>query len=138
MNDRFCSLFEPCKSPEAPLCPLDPDTIKNGIWYPDEPICKGEKFQQIGWIKKQKQIAALKLKADRGFFTVRMLNAVHMVTISIKGADPDEPQSEQIWFNERDEKHAANKQQTVHKTPSRKDTWSSQLCMDDFFQTQSE
>ena len=138
MNDRYCSLFEPCKSPEAPLCPLDQETVKNGIWYPDEPVCKGERFQQLSWIKKQKQIAALKLKADDGFFTVSMLNAIHVVTPSVRGADPDEPGPEEAWFREREAKHSAHKPGKRRKTSPQKDKWSAQICMDDYVQPLSE
>ena len=138
MNDRYCSLFEPCKSPEAPLCPLDPETIKNGIWYPDEPICKGEEFQQVPWIKKQKQIAALKFKADNGFYTVKMLNAIHVITANIRGADPDEPDPESAWFKDRETKHAARKPTTHRKISPPEDSRSSQICMDDYCRPLSE
>ncbi len=138
MNDRYCSLFEPCRSPEAPLCPLDPETVKNGIWYPDEPICKGEEFQQVPWIKKQKQIAHLKLKADTGFFTVTMLNAIHMVTPSVRGADPDEPEPEQAWFKEQRSKHSTQKPGAIRKKSSRKCRQSAQIRMDDYCQPASE
>jgi len=100
-QERLCNLFEPCESPEAPLCPLQATTIRTGIWYPDEPICTAKQFQDLSWIKKQKQIVALKLKARNGFFTVRMLDTIHTVTGYLKGADPDEPDAESNWLRER-------------------------------------
>lgn len=78
-NDRSkCSHFQTCG---APLCPLDNESKKHGIWYPGEAICK----QQIAprWVKKQRIIArALKVGKGQeavgktGFFTVRSLRAM--------------------------------------------------------------
>ena len=104
MNERLCNLFEACGTPEAPLCPIQESPLKYAIWYPDEPICQAKQFQDLPWIKKQKQIAILRLKTDVGFFTVRMLDAVHMVTKNLKGADPDDPGAELKWLQERAEK----------------------------------
>jgi hypothetical protein len=101
MNERLCNLFEACQSPEAPLCPIQESTVKRGIWYPDEPICQAEQFQELSWIKKQNQIAALRLKIDVGYFTVRMLAVIHIITRNIKGADPDYPDGEAEWFEQR-------------------------------------
>ena len=75
LDDRRCNLLEPCSTPEAPLCPLQEISLKTAIWYGDEPVCEGENFQNISWIKKQRLIIELGLKADDGFFTVKMLNA---------------------------------------------------------------
>ena len=108
-QERLCNLFEPCESPEAPLCPIQAITLRTGIWYPDEPICTARQFQDISWIKKQKQIAALKLKAKDGFFTVRMLDTIHVVTGYLKGADPDEPDAESKWLRERSGKQRKTK-----------------------------
>ena len=106
MKERLCNLIEECGSPEAPLCPLQASTLKNGIWYPDEPICQAEVFQDLPWIKKQRQIAELRLTQKHGFFTVRMLEAIHMVTRNLKGADPDDLKAEIKWLNELSEKRA--------------------------------
>ena len=99
-SDRVCNLLEPCGTPEAPLCPIQDATIKNGIWYGDEPICQSEMFANLPWIKKQKAIAALKLKADEGFFTVRMLNSLRKVESGIKGADPADDNAEHNWLEQ--------------------------------------
>jgi hypothetical protein len=99
-SDRICNLLEPCGTPEAPLCPLQDATIRNGIWYGDEPICQSETFANLPWIKKQKAIAALKLKADEGFFTVKMLNILKKVEPGIKGADPADDNAEHDWLKQ--------------------------------------
>jgi hypothetical protein len=75
-------------------------SLKTAIWYCDEPICEGENFQNIPWIKKQKLIAELGLKADRGFFTVKMLRVLRSVGKNLKGADPDEARAELKWLKE--------------------------------------
>ena len=108
MDDNQCNLFEICKATGAPLCPLQENTVKHGIWYPDEAICQSKQFESLSWIKKQKQIVRLKLTADDGFFTVRMLNDIHIVTAGIKGADPNENNAESKWLTERAEKRASH------------------------------
>jgi hypothetical protein len=110
VSERLCNLFEICKTLEAPLCPIQETALKHAIWYPDEPICQSKQFQDLPWVKKQKQIAALRLKADAGFFTVRMLDTIHVVTKNLKGADPDDPNAELKWLKERAEKRATASQ----------------------------
>ena len=104
MIERLCNLFEECQTPDAPLCPIQENTIKYGIWYPDEPICRAKKFQNLSWIKKQKQIAKLKLSTDGGFFTVRMLNELHSIPQHLKGADPADYDAEAKWIETRTER----------------------------------
>ena len=124
MNERTCNLFEPCETPEAPLCPIQIETIKNGIWYPGEPICKSKRFRNLSWIQKQQKIARLKLTPDDGFFTVRMLDAIHTVTGNIKGADPDEVDAELKWFSRREEKKVVKRKKnraTDNRKPGREE-----------------
>jgi hypothetical protein len=102
MNEKLCNLFESCESAEAPLCPLQEKTVKSGIWYPDEPICQACQFQQLPWVKKQHLIAGMKLKSNAGFFTVNMLNALHSINSSLRGADPDYANPEEKWFSEQE------------------------------------
>jgi hypothetical protein len=121
LDDRLCNLLEPCGTPEAPLCPLQEISLKTAIWYGDEPICEGENFQNIPWIKKQKLIAELGIKADRGFFTVKMLNALRSVGKNLKGADPDEARAELKWLKEYNiAKQSASQQPKRRKRVSNK------------------
>jgi len=121
VKDRLCNLFEPCESPEAPLCPLRQNTLAHGRWYADEQICKAEKFQKLPWIRRQKRIASLGLTADDGFFTVRMLNSRRAGTVGkhLKGADPDYVVSELRWLEQPAGKRAADEH---HKARRRKTT----------------
>ena len=98
MNKDQCHLFETC---EAPLCPLQENTVENGVWYADEQVCRARKHLPISWIKKQKRIVRLGLTSDIGYFTVEMLNAIQRVTRNTKGADPDDIHSKQQWFKSR-------------------------------------
>jgi hypothetical protein len=100
-NKNECSLFETC---EAPLCPLQESSTKHGVWYADETICRARRFQSLPWVKKQKRIAKLRLTAEDGFFTVKMLNSLDRITKSLKGADPDNFDSERQWLKQRAEK----------------------------------
>ncbi len=100
-KDRLCNLLEYCNTPEAPICPMQEITIKNGIWYSDEPICQCELFQHLPWIRKQKLIAKIGIKPDAGYFTVKMLNSIRSVTKNLRGADPDDAKAEARWFQER-------------------------------------
>ena len=104
MTERLCNLFEECQTSDAPLCPIQENTIKYGIWYPDEPICRAKKFQNLSWIKKQRQIVKLKLSTDDGFFTVRMLNELHSIPQNLKGADPADYNAETKWIESRAER----------------------------------
>lgn len=80
-----CPAFEKC---EAPLCPLDPG-VGRARWFPDEPICRAEKYQELAWINKQRDIRRkLGRKPDIGFFTISKLRAV-TVNRDLLGIDPD-------------------------------------------------
>jgi len=63
-----CSNFDICS---APLCPLDKDSLENGIWYPDEEICR--KRNAPMWVKAQRKIVK-KTKDKDKYFTYEMLN----------------------------------------------------------------
>jgi hypothetical protein len=47
---KVCNYFDTC---DAPLCPLDEKSLRSGIWYPDESICK--KKNPPEWVKRQKR-----------------------------------------------------------------------------------
>ena len=106
MTDKVsneCRLFETC---EAPLCPLQENAIKHGVWYADENICRARKFQSLPWVKKQKRIAKLRLTAEDGFFSVKMLESLNRTTKSLKAGDPDDFDSEAKWLKQRAGKRA--------------------------------
>ena len=100
MDREQCKLFKD-KDCEAPLCPLEDNPLR--IWFADEWVCRARKFQSLPWIKKQKRIVKLGLTIDDGFFTVKMLNSIGRLTRSIKGADPDDFDSEAKWLKQRAE-----------------------------------
>jgi len=122
MDDRMCNLFDVCETPEAPLCPLQTSTIKHGIWYGDEGICRAKQFQNISWIKKQYIIASLRLKTDDGFFTVRMLNTLKVINKGLKGASPDDINPESKWLKLRERKLSAHVSRKRSDSPAHKST----------------
>jgi hypothetical protein len=121
MKERMCNLLEPCETPEAPLCPIQVNTIKHGIWYPGEPVCRSKRFSYLLWLQKQRKIARLKLNEEAGFFTVRILEEIHTINRNIRGANPDEPDAEQKWLAQKEEKRAS-KRSRKHRSGSKEST----------------
>ena len=58
----------------APICQLDENSIKNGIWYADEEICRSRKYPKLLWLKNQKKIKKKTTNPEDGYFNVTMLN----------------------------------------------------------------
>jgi len=112
-----CPSFDNCN---APLCPLDPSSLDNGVFYADEEVCRGKKFQSLPWIRTQKKIARLGLTIDDGYFSHRMLTSIRVVTKNLKGADPDDFDSEEKWLKERLEKRATVSQKRGNSKASNK------------------
>lgn len=63
-----CSLFESCS---APLCPLDPSSLK-GVWYADEEICRCHSQGNRPCIRAQRRLAKV-AGIGAGYFTLGML-----------------------------------------------------------------
>jgi hypothetical protein len=93
-----CSLFESCL---APLCPLDPSSLK-GIWYPDEEICRSRSQGGRPWIRAQRRLAKV-AGSGAGYFTLEMLSRLVVIRKGITGLDPDLPEEPQLrtWFQKR-------------------------------------
>jgi len=94
-----CTLYETCNTP---LCPLDGSSL-NGIWYPDEEICRSRVHGNLTWMKAQRKLARV---AAGGYFTVEMLNRLVVIRKGIAGLDPNLPEEPQLraWFQKRAEK----------------------------------
>ena len=102
MASPQCPKFDVCN---APLCPMDEESLSHGIWYPDEEICKRKAFANMDWIKRQKKIAKKAKRMDR-YFTFEMLKRNCVITKGIEGLDPDKPEEPQLkkWFKKHPEK----------------------------------
>ena len=98
---NICPHFDSC---EAPLCPKQPSTVESGIWYPGEPVCSLRGVPH--WVKVQRRLARVvgEGDGDRGFFSVRMLEALRRITPATRGADPDRPGAEENWLKARQTK----------------------------------
>ena len=83
MERDNCKYAEYCS---APLCPLDRESLKHGIWYPDEEICRLKNSPK--WIKNQKKIVKVGAPTNY-YFDYQMLNTLKAIRKGIKGKDPD-------------------------------------------------
>lgn len=83
---RDCYKFESC---EAPLCPMDNESIEHGVWYTDEAICMsyGQGMEMPKWRDLQMRIRKFK---SPGFFSVPMLMRDGLQAAKgLKGLDSD-------------------------------------------------
>jgi len=105
-----CPRYGKCS---APMCPLERDSIRCGVWFPDDEICKNRKFigesveerkdrdtkatrdHDMIMIKQQRKIQ--KSARDRStYYTRRMLIVECIVKKGITGIDPDKPEKSQV------------------------------------------
>lgn len=49
-----CLKYDTCC---APLCPMDRQSLKRGVWHVDEEICSSGNFARLTWIEKQRKLA---------------------------------------------------------------------------------
>ncbi len=98
LQHHSCTLFESCL---APLCPMDPVSLK-GIWYPDEEICRSRSQGGQPWIRAQRRIAKV-AGHGAGYFTFEMLSRLVLIRKGITGLDPDLAEEAQLraWFHKR-------------------------------------
>ena len=98
-----CPSYELCS---APLCPLNEDSLREAVWYPDEDVCrKWHIGRQCRWVRVQRKIARLPDPERRGYFTHAMLDAVGKVSKGINGIDVDKrgdkDEQEATWIAKR-------------------------------------
>ena len=97
-----CRYYDPSKGCgcDAPLCPKDPQSVANGCWFADEPICR--LLRNVpDWVRTQRALAK-RLTEAAGYFTVKMLKAVRHPSRISCGADPEAvpAAAEKRWFRE--------------------------------------
>jgi len=85
-----CKYFNRCS---APLCPLDENSLQNGVWYPDEEICRLREFQGLRWVQNQRELKKRGVPVD-GYFTAAMLDNEIIFHPDIRGIDPDRKDEE--------------------------------------------
>ena len=100
MRKIDCPNFNSC---DSPLCFLDETSVRNGIWYPGEEVCR--RRDAPDWVRKQKAIVKTKAPKDK-YFTVAMLRAIKQVRKGIGGVSPDQPleqaeEAERKWIAEK-------------------------------------
>ena len=90
MEKESCKSFDHCG---APLCPLDEESMADGIWYPiEEEICTKHRHP---FILMQRKIAK-KASGEAGYFTPEMLKSNCMVKGGILGIDPERDEKMQL------------------------------------------
>lgn len=103
MTAQECNGWDSCN---APLCPLDPQTLECGCWYPDEDICPSRTHgRNLKWIGNQKKIKK-KAKREDLYFIVSMIDRDIIVRTGIEGLDPNEEEAPQLsrWMEKHSEK----------------------------------
>ena len=118
--DKFrsnqCRHFDSCS---ATLCPLEPEHLKDRIWYPDEEICRLKTVPN--WVKIQKKIVK-KTKDKNTYYTYEMLNRNCKVGTGMTGLNPDRPEELQLiaWLNKHPQKKAISEKQKKILVEARK------------------
>ena len=107
---RDCPQFNSCS---APLCPADADSLKNGIFYPNEDVCQLRAFSNLDWVRRQKRIA-VRSKNPYFYFTLKMLCQNCIIRGGIEGLDPDatsidETAAVKSWLKAHPEKKEVSK-----------------------------
>ena len=102
MTSSKCNRFDYCS---APLCPIDKQSLKDGVWYPDEEICSLRKFAKSLMISNQKKIKKIMVD-DETYFNKLMLNRHITVTKNLKGLNPEKPFKPQLdkWIKDNPER----------------------------------
>jgi len=110
---KECQYYDDCS---APFCPLDPESLKHGIWYPDEDIC--QKRSVPDWVRVQRKIAKRTPDVDK-YFTFEMLNRNCVIAQGIVGLDPDKEEKPQLkrWL----EKHPPKRKLTEEEKAMRRE-----------------
>lgn len=96
----------------APLCPLDEESMKHGVWYPDEDICRYRKYRSMMFIQKQQLVAQRAIDPTK-YFTLEMLNRNIVIKKGITGIDPDQEievadRAERKWIQDHPEKQSSS------------------------------
>ena len=99
---KKCQFFDSCN---APLCPLDEQSVKRGCWFPGEEICR--QLHHPAWVTRQYKVARkLPHDMESGCFTVRMLQRNCRINTGTRGVDPDKGpahEQEDAWLKEHPE-----------------------------------
>ena len=114
MKRQECKRYDTCS---VPLCPMDDQSLRNGIWYPDEQICRNQACRSLTWIKNQKKIAKKAGAMDR-YFTLKMLDRNIVIRKGVEGLDPDHDEAYQLrrWLKAHPEKRELSKTEREERT----------------------
>lgn len=74
----------------APICPMEPQDHPHMVWYPDEEICRLQKFGRLTYVRNMRLIKKKAKNIDL-YFSFKMLNYRYRIRQGIEGVDPDHP-----------------------------------------------
>jgi len=109
MTMPVCKKYDTCN---APLCPLDEQSLKHGIWYPDEEVCPVRAYTNLPWIQSQKKLVKKTGRAGR-YFTPQMLERNCVIRRGIEGLDADQAEDYELkkWLRDHPEKRVLSKKE---------------------------
>jgi len=96
-----CNIYDKCN---APICPLDTESMLFGIWYTDEEVCKKKDMGKCLWIKNQRKLQKGEKTQKRGYFTKEMLDRNITLGKLTCGINPDSintAELEKNWIESR-------------------------------------
>ena len=102
MTNEKCNRFDYCS---VPLCPVDKQSLRDCVWYPDEEICSLRKYTKSLMISNQKKIKKV-VNDTETYFNKQMLEKHITITKNLKGLDPDKPFKPQFdkWIKNNPER----------------------------------
>lgn len=82
-----CNYFHECN---APICPMDKESMREAVWFADEEICRVKEHRKLPWVRNQRKILSRsRKKRVDGAFSTTMLDREMVVRNGISGIDPD-------------------------------------------------
>ncbi len=113
---KECKHIDVCN---APICPMDEESLIHCVWYPDEEICRSRKFTSMTFIKKQRLVAE-RAGDPTKYFSCQMLNRNFIVREGITGIDPDQEigeasRAERRWIGDHPERKRSSEKVTTKR-----------------------
>ena len=105
-----CKHFDSCS---APLCPLDTESLMQGIWFCDEDICR---LRQVPRFVRNQRTIHRRSKDNDTYYSHSMLDRNIVIKTSIAGIDRDQEikqasLAEKKWIKDHQEKKPLTEEQ---------------------------
>jgi len=76
---------------------MDAD-VERRLWYPDESVCRNNRFNNLTWIMRQKSLKRGRGTVDQGLFSVSMLSKLNRISKKTNGRNPDSNLQTLDWW----------------------------------------